>query len=236
MEELTKNLSREKKIEFVATCLAMESHAFLRAGFRAVKRFNLYEEFPYIKKQYWESSIDRMVSKGAFEAALKHAGDDVRFQERVVSALVTAGELEYARTFAERCGFSEADIASICSDEMMMQMRMDRELRYYKLPENVNVSFVDDENSLKEMFRVLSASNAIGIDAEWAAKLGGSDSENEPIGEENRGSSRKNSTDTNPSVSPTCARSFSQNRSINPSECPIGPRGRSRNLKPRTPL
>ena len=184
LEELTKNLSREKKIEFVATCLAMESHAFLRAGFRAVKRFNLYEEFPYIKKQYWESSIDRMVSKGAFEAALKHAGDDVRFQERVVSALVTAGELEYARTFAERCGFSEADIASICSDEMMMQMRMDRELRYYKLPENVNVSFVDDENSLKEMFKVLSASNAIGIDTEWAAKLGGSDSENENEEEE----------------------------------------------------
>jgi len=174
LEELTKNLSREKKIEFVATCLAMESHAFLRAGFRAVKRFNLYEEFPYIKKEYWESSIDRMVSKGAFEAALKHAGDDVRFQERVVSALVTAGKLEYARTFAERCGFSEADIASTCSDEMMMQMRMDRELRYYKLPENVNVSFVDDENSLKEMFKVLSASNAIGIDTEWASKLGGS--------------------------------------------------------------
>ena len=57
-------------------------------------------------------------------------------------------------------------------------------MRYYKLPENVNVSFVDDENSLKEMFKVLSASNAIGIDTEWAAKLGGSDSENENEEEE----------------------------------------------------
>ena len=180
LEELTKNLSREKKIEFVATCLAMDRHSYLRAGFRTVKRFNLYEEFPDIKKQYWESSIDRMVSKGAFEAALKHAGDDVHFQERVVNALVAAGELEYARTFAERCSFSEADIASICSDEMMMQMRADRELRYYKLPENVNVSFVDDENSLKEMFEVLRTSTSIGIDTEWAAKLGdGLDSENE---------------------------------------------------------
>ena len=102
------------------------------------------------------------------------------FQERVVNALVAAGELEYARTFAERCSFSEADIASICSDEMMMQMRADRELRYYKLPENVNVSFVDDENSLKEMFEVLRTSTSIGIDTEWAAKLGdGLDSENE---------------------------------------------------------
>ena len=180
LEELTKNLSREKKIEFVATCLAMDRHSYLRAGFRTVKRFNLYEEFPDIKKQYWESSIDRMVTKGAFEAALKHAGDEVHFQERVVNALVAAGELEYARTFAERCSFSEADIASICSDEMMMQMRADRELRYYKLPENVNVSFVDDENSLKEMFEVLRTSTSIGIDTEWAAKLGdGLDSENE---------------------------------------------------------
>jgi hypothetical protein len=186
LEELVKNLSREKKIEFVATCLAQDSHSFLRAAFRFVKRFNLYEEFPDIKKQYWESSIDRMVSKGAFEAALKHAGDDVHFQERVVSALVAAGELEYARTFAERCGFSESDIVSICSDEMMMQMRRDRELRYYKLPENVNVSFVDDESSLKEMYRVLCTSSSIGIDTEWAAKLGGNaeDGENEKKEEE----------------------------------------------------
>jgi len=69
---------------------------------------------------------------------------------------------------------------------MMMQMRRDRELRYYKLPENVNVSFVDDESSLKEMYRVLCTSSSIGIDTEWAAKLGGNaeDGENEKEEEE----------------------------------------------------
>ena len=55
-----------------------------------------------LRNNIWESSIDRMVSKGAFEAALKHAGDDVHFQERVVNALVAAGELEYARTILPR--------------------------------------------------------------------------------------------------------------------------------------
>jgi hypothetical protein len=197
LEKFLKVLSRDRQIESVAVMLAQETHAFLRVAYKMVKKNSLYTEFPFIKKQYWESSIDKMVSKGAYEAALTHAGEEIDLQERVVASLVAAGELEYARIFAERCHFSDDFIATICSDEMMEKLKQERELRYYKLPENVIVKFVDSVESISEMYSILKSCDCIGIDTEWAAKIGNSDGDEftEEGGGDNHSNKNKNNGD-----------------------------------------
>ena len=174
---------------FVELCYVADDHAGYRAAYNATREFpELAERFPNAKKKYFESTVARMLEKGQSEAALRYAGEDPGLRLAVVRGLLERGDAVTASEFAERLGmmsssspsspFSRADFP-LLSGAALERAAAARREAHLQLPAAVRVRFVDTEAGLAAVRDALRGADAIGLDVEWAAELGGGADEEE---------------------------------------------------------
>jgi len=169
-QEFVQCLDSDTRRSWIEFCMVEgdNEHSALRYAHRAVVAFKLEAEYPEVRIKYFQSTIRRMIFKGQFEAALKHAGAEFELQTTVIETLAEIGELAYAHEFALRCGLD-----FWCDPAQLENLVARRRLMYFQLPEELCVVFVDDERTLLEAAeKFLFNQDVIGLDTEWGASVG----------------------------------------------------------------
>ena len=171
-QEFAQILDAEVRRSWIEFCIVEgeNEHSALRYAHRAVVAFNLETEFPDVRTKYFQSTIRRMVFKGQYEAALKHAGSEVDLQTTVIEILAETGQLDFAHEFAVRCG-----LEFCCDAEALANLMAERRATYLQLPEHLQnvVVFADDESTLvSAVEKFLLNQDVIGLDTEWGASVG----------------------------------------------------------------
>lgn len=171
-QEFAQILDADGRRSWIEFCIVEgeNEHSALRYAHRAVVAFNLETEFPDVRTKYFQSTIRRMIFKGQYEAALKHAGSEVDLQTTVIELLAEIGQLDFAHEFAVRCG-----LEFCCDPEALANLVAERRATYFQLPEHLQnaVAFADDESTLvSAVEKFILNQDVVGLDTEWGASVG----------------------------------------------------------------
>jgi len=167
-ESLAEGLGEAAQRELVRCAQAAGRY---RTAVRAVRRFRLHADFPDAEALYRQSTVERMMAKGAWEVAAAFAADDGALRAAVLAGARAAGEPGVALELGGRWG-AEIDPGLLAEAEAAEAVRSRGFWRWPDEPP-VTVELVERAEQLPALAAALRAASAVGLDAEWRAECHG---------------------------------------------------------------